>query len=587
MKKILSVVLALVLLCALAVTAMAANVGIETDKNIIEAGETFTVTLSLDETIPASEGVVGVQLELGYDQDLLTAESAEAGEPYSFLTATILGAKPVITYNWFSPALAATEMPAGVIGTATFVANADVSAEAVKAALTLKGAFVDALVNDVLSVESTISVTVCPGHEWVVDEEKSVAATFTTAGEMHYACACGATKVESVAATGHAEDYEWPIDSKYEMDEDGYILYIEDIYGCYICGVPAFSEFTYMINVNDNGELLTTETVEIPAGESAYYSAGALAGTTLLVSGENVSVKVMIPGNWWLGTPDTYIEYEAVDGVVTVPVGMDAYLWINNDGTEAATYDLALEIPAGHYLTPDEFVKGDNICAIRNDGMGYYATFTATCDGVITVTITGDDNWYLNSYYDGDPENWEDDLYHGGYGCDGDDNVFVWNVKKGDVIEFTLDIMDAEWNYPGGTLNVNVAAEYDHVAVTDAAVAPTCTETGLTEGSHCEKCGEVLVAQETIPALGHTWGEWEVITAPTCSAAGEQKHTCSVCGETESETIPALSHTYDADGVCTICGHNPKSGDTISVVIAAAVISVLSIVALPVLKKRN
>jgi len=37
-----------------------------------------------------------------------------------------------------------------------------------------------------------------------------------------------------------------------------------------------------------------------------------------------------------------------------------------------------------------------------------------------------------------------------------------------------------------------------HSPVTDAAVAPTYTRTGLTEGSHCEVCGKVLVKQKKV-----------------------------------------------------------------------------------------
>ena len=88
-----------------------------------------------------------------------------------------------------------------------------------------------------------------------------------------------------------------------------------------------------------------------------------------------------------------------------------------------------------------------------------------------------------------------------------------------------------------------------HTEVTDAAVAPTCTETGKTEGKHCSVCNTVLKAQEVIPATGHT-EVTDAAVAPTCTETGktEGKH-CSVCNTVlvKQETVPATGHTEVTD----------------------------------------
>ena len=83
-----------------------------------------------------------------------------------------------------------------------------------------------------------------------------------------------------------------------------------------------------------------------------------------------------------------------------------------------------------------------------------------------------------------------------------------------------------------------------HKWVIDAAVAPTCTQTGLTEGKHCSVCKTVLVKQNTVPALEHQWNEGVVTREPTCTGEGVKTFTCAQCHNTKTEPISALGHLW-------------------------------------------
>ena len=128
-----------------------------------------------------------------------------------------------------------------------------------------------------------------------------------------------------------------------------------------------------------------------------------------------------------------------------------------------------------------------------------------------------------------------------------------------------------------------------HTEVIDEAVAPTCTDTGLTEGKHCSACKAVLTAQETVAALGHTpgaeatcttdqvctvcgaklasatghsFGEWYTTKEPTEAEKGEKRRDCANCDEYETTPIAALAHSHDNWDTITIKAVEPTCTTT-------------------------
>lgn len=122
-----------------------------------------------------------------------------------------------------------------------------------------------------------------------------------------------------------------------------------------------------------------------------------------------------------------------------------------------------------------------------------------------------------------------------------------WLDSNGNQVATT-----ATFELTGGTTNEVYTPVYGHTVVIDEAVAPTCTKTGLTEGSHCSVCGEVFLPQTVIDALGHSYNA--TITVPTCTEQGYTTYTCH-CGDCYVDNYEdVLGHNYDDIGKCSRCG---------------------------------
>ena len=116
-------------------------------------------------------------------------------------------------------------------------------------------------------------------------------------------------------------------------------------------------------------------------------------------------------------------------------------------------------------------------------------------------------------------------------------------------------------NYNNGTLTVSAAGISTPSAIyvdgiptgisIDSPGSKAVKVGNLTAGTHVVQLytwNGVVSSSFTVNAQPtvhtHTWGGWTVTKSASCEGAGEQVHTCTTCGQTETQRISPLGHRY-------------------------------------------
>ena len=196
---------------------------------------------------------------------------------------------------------------------------------------------------------------------------------------------------------------------------------------------------------------------------------------------------------------------------------------------------------------------------------------------------------------------------------EGANNLEVGNTitVKGKLTKYNNNTEAGKVEFDAGCVLVSSNA-CAHVEEIIPGKDATCTEAGLTEGKKCTTCGDILVEQTEIAALGHDWNavlahdddnHWTICTrcdeikdkaahnngddsvCDTCGYGCEHKEvneatcttpaTCKDCGANTApakghteETIPAVAPTCKDTGLtegkkCSVCGEILKAQETV------------------------
>ena len=273
------------------------------------------------------------------------------------------------------------------------------------------------------------------------------------------------------------------------------------------------------------------------------------------------TVPKEVTGNFDLGLSDVEL-YKVIDGdtfemeCLADHVTLSVTLTINEHADGNADGDHNCDLCGKAETTvcvdnqKDHICDTDSACTVYNEGNNAH--------------VDGDDDDHLCDYGCGDvaDDGCHDANNDGDHKCDECGKEGVTDHEYEAVVTAPTCTAGGYTTHTcsdcGDTYTDSEVAAKGHTEVIDAAVAPDCENTGLTEGKHCSVCDAVLVAQETVDALGHDYDS--VVTNPTCTEEGYTTHTCSVCGDTYTDNeVAAIAHKNkvhheEVDATCLDAG---------------------------------
>ncbi len=266
------------------------------------------------------------------------------------------------------------------------------------------------------------------------------------------------------------------------------------------------------------------------------------------------TIRIAPPTNmklYWRNSMSSKASYSTIFPTSN-PVGSQLYCWIQASDGDADYQDMVME-------STNEEVAASPEKASNNAPYDHYEIIA---EGITKLSVYPKYNPRIKQTFmlrvgeegsqdisDMDVSLSKDTFLYDGNACKPEVTV---SYRKDTVLEPGVDYtLSYEGNINAGTATAVISGKglfrgtirkeftiqktgeesHTHEVVIDEAVAASCTGEGLTQGSHCSKCGEVLEAQTVIPATGHQYVDG----------------TCEKCGDILYIEMDGVRYTKEED----------------------------------------
>lgn len=322
---------------------------------------------------------------------------------------------------------------------------------------------------------------------------------------------------------------------------------------CTNCGKICETDYFYVTATADNTELDSQEANGLPATTTLRYT----------ITSDNAEVQAILNAL-------TFDEYwRSSNEAVFTCKNFGSSVRANGAGTTYATLQLTVGTGdarvtyASAIHTPDITVTGcthawtTKTTAATCQAEGTTTYTCSLCGYSYSATLPVVDHSY--TYQHNETQHW---------------GACIWcgTTTTAENHNFTAEVTET-----GITYTCNVCG-YSYTQSTTCShantylsgyLAATCTTAGYTGDTKCSDCGETIAYGKTIPATGHSYGDWTHNDA-TAEASSTHSKTCANCSDVVTEacsftdvvTPPTTTSQGYTTHTCDLCGYSYKDNYT-------------------------